>query len=178
MHIIIAIISAAAGLIWAINSLQQSGFRLSSLNPFYWHRRTKWRKQYAENPLYSLENPMDVAAALFLGIAKLEGEVSREQKSEILNIFNNKFSLNDKDAQDLFSATSFLLQPETNFVANIDKILENSKDKFLPQQVESTLQLLNQIATLDGEMTDLQNKVINSVRKILAAENSNAQSWN
>ena len=33
MHIVIAAITAVAGLIWALNSLQRSGFNVSALNP-------------------------------------------------------------------------------------------------------------------------------------------------
>ena len=34
MHIVIAVITAIAGLFWALNALQRSGFQFSSLNPF------------------------------------------------------------------------------------------------------------------------------------------------
>ena len=130
MHIIIGLISAAAGLLWAINSLQNSGFRLSSLNPFLWMRRNKWKKQYAQSPLYMLENPMEAAAAVLLGVAKLEGEISKEQKREILSIFSDEFKLDVDKAKELFASTSFMLQSENNFLTNIDKVLAPSKSNF------------------------------------------------
>jgi uncharacterized tellurite resistance protein B-like protein len=177
MHIIIGILTALGGLLWAINSLQRSGFRLSSINPFYWHRRNQWRKKYSENPLYSLENPMEVAAALLLGVAKLEGEISREQKSRILSVFTEKFGLSSNQAQELFSSTAFMLQSENNFVKNIDKVVKPSREKFSKQQVESTLELAKEVASMDSPPTELQVNLINKIAQIFAIQESNNNTW-
>lgn len=167
MHILIGIITAVAGLLWALNSLQQSGFRLSSLNPFHWHRKNQWKKQYAQNPLYRLDNPMDAAASVLLGIAKLEGEISREHKTEILQIFCSEFKLDNKQAADLFASTSYLLQSENNFIKNIDKVLSPSRDQFSTEQADSTLELLIRIAKIESDISAEQYELIDLVTKIL-----------
>ncbi len=177
MHIIIGILTALGGLLWAINSLQRSGFRFSSINPFYWHRRNQWRKKYSENPLYTLENPMDVAAALLLGVAKLEGEISREQKNRILEVFTEKFGLDQNQALDLFSATAFMLQTENNFVKNIEKVIAPAKDKFTQSQVDSTLELLHEIATMDSELCEQQSELVRSIKQIFNSANAPAKNW-
>ncbi|MBV1911726.1 MAG: TerB family tellurite resistance protein [Kangiellaceae bacterium] len=177
MHIVIGIISALAGLIWAINSLQRSGFRLSSINPFYWARRNKWKKQYAENPLYSLTDPMEVAAALMLGVAKLEGEISREQKQTILAVFSDDFGLTTVAALDLFSSTSFMLQKEVNFLENCDKILENVKEKFSIEQAESTIELVEKMANLDSAASDTQTSFLAQMTNVLKPKSRNSNSW-
>ncbi len=167
MHILIGIITALAGLLWALNSLQQSGFRLSSLNPFHWHRRSQWKKKYARNPLYTLENPLDAAAAILLGIAKLEGEISREHKSEILEIFSSEFNLDTNQAKELFASTSYLLQSENNFIKNVDKVLSSSQEKFSNEQADSTLELLIRIAKIESDISAEQYELIDLVTKIL-----------
>ena len=40
MHIVIGILTAVAGLFWAISALQNSG-AIDSLNPFLWRRRAR-----------------------------------------------------------------------------------------------------------------------------------------
>ena len=45
MHIILSVITALGGLIWAIVALQRSGFDINSLNPFLWHRHNQWREK-------------------------------------------------------------------------------------------------------------------------------------
>ncbi len=177
MHIIIGLITAVAGLVWAMNSLQQSGFRLSSLNPFHWHRRNQWKKQYAQNPLYNLDNPMEAAAAVLLGIAKLEGEISREQKNEILSIFSTEFKLDQEKAKELFSATSYLLQSENNFIKNVDKVFSVSLDKMSLEQAQSIIELMMKIATFESDLSSEQKQLIDSVTKLLAPKNQSSQKW-
>ncbi|TQV87087.1 TerB family tellurite resistance protein [Aliikangiella coralliicola] len=177
MHIIIGIITALAGLLWALNSLQQSGFSFSSLNPFLWNRRRKWRKLHAQNPLYTLENPMDAAAAILLGTAKLEGEISKEHKAEILRIFSQEFNLGDDKARELFASSSYLLQSENNFLKNVDKVLASSADKFSPEQSESVIELMTKIAGLESAISPEQKQLINSVSKLLISKQSHREKW-
>ena len=101
MHIVISVITALGGLIWALIALQKSGFDVSVLNPFLWHRRSLWRKKYDTKPIYKLSEPVDVAALLLLGVAKCEGEISSEQKQKILSIFAHDLHLGADDANDL-----------------------------------------------------------------------------
>ena len=70
MHIIIAIVTAIAGLIWALIRLQNSGIDLNSFNPFYWARRRKWERQYTMKPIHNLQQPLDAAVVWLVGIAK------------------------------------------------------------------------------------------------------------
>lgn len=177
MHIIIGLITAIAGLLWALNSLERSGFRLSSLNPFYWYRRTKWKKQYHESPLYSITEPMDAAAVVMLGMAKMEGEISREQKTEILNIFSSEFNLQSDKAKELFASSSYLLQSENNFIKNINKVLEPSKDKFSSEQVESTINLVKKIAKSESEMSLEQEELLERVIQILKPQDAEKNKW-
>ena len=80
MHVVIGVLTALAGLIWAIVALQKAGVSISAFNPFLWHRRMNWKNNISEKPLYTLSDPMEVAAVLILGVAKCEGEISAEQK--------------------------------------------------------------------------------------------------
>ena len=105
MHIVLAVLSSVAGLIWALVALQRSGFGPSAINPFLWLRRLRWRKQYSIPPLYRLDEPMDVAAVLILDMAKCEGEISAEQKRAIQAIFGTSFKLNSDMASDLLLAS-------------------------------------------------------------------------
>ena len=98
MHIVIAAITAIAGLLWALNALQRSGFQFSSLNPFLAWRRWQWSRSYGARPIYKLERPMDVAAVLLLGVAKADGAITSDQKRELLAMFQDEFARTPGDA--------------------------------------------------------------------------------
>jgi len=88
MHIIIALLGAIAGVLWAFTALSRTGFSFDSLNPFAWYRRHKWLKQLGESPAYLLERPMEIAGLLSVATARMEGELTRDMKTEIISTFN------------------------------------------------------------------------------------------
>lgn len=167
MHIVIGILSALAGVIWAIIALRRSGISFSDLNPFLWYRRSQWKKLYSDKPIYKLENPLDVACLLLLGVAKCEGEISAQQKQAILEIFRQEFNLSADQSSDQLLASSHLIRDEVYLSDNLPRILFKSKDRFTPEQVVSLLQKMQQVACLEGVQNDEQRKLIESTRQLL-----------
>jgi uncharacterized tellurite resistance protein B-like protein len=168
MHIVIAVITALAGLLWALNSLQRSGFQLSSLNPFLAYRRWQWRRTYGGRPIYKLDRPMDVAAVLLLGIAKADGEITSDQKRELLALYQSEFSISRDEASDLLLASSHLIRDEIYLVDNLDKVLERSAERFEPDAVTSLLAMMRKVAALDGSINTEQQKLIDATERYFA----------
>jgi hypothetical protein len=163
MHIILALLSSMIGLIWALTALQRSGFSLDSINPFAWYRKRQWLKVYREKPIYNLGEPIDVAALLLLGVVKCEGEISAEQKRELLSIFEHDFHLSNAEASDLLLASSHLIRNEIYIADDLAKILEKSANRITDAQIQSVLTLLNRMGTLESPLNDEQKKLITGV---------------
>lgn len=119
MHIVIGVISALAGLCWALIALQRSGLDLNELNPFLWARRRKWRMLYGARPIFNLTKPLEVAALLIVAVLKEEGDISREQKSEVLSIFEREFHLDAGKAAEMYKSCLFLLKDEMNIEQSV-----------------------------------------------------------
>ena len=177
MHIVLSIITALAGLIWAISSLRKSGFDIEALNPFLWHRRSKWRKKHDTKPIYKLSEPLDVAALLLLGVAKCEGEVSAEQKSELVSMYESDFRLSADEASDQLLASSHLLRDEIYIVDNIQKILDRSSSKFSDSQVSSLLTLMLQVAKIESTVNQEQQKLIDATQQYFAKIKKGSNDW-
>lgn len=160
MHIVLGVLSAVGGVIWALVALQRSGFNPASLNPFLWYRRHQWRKKYGTHPLFSLDDPMDVAAVLVLGTAKCEGVISSGQKQAILDIFQSEFRLDANAAADLLLASSHLIRDEIYLVDNLQKLLARSSGRFTGDQAASLLSMMQQVARHDSPVNDEQHKLI------------------
>lgn len=168
MHVVIGVITAFAGLVWALNALQRAGFDLNALNPFLWYRRAQWKKKYGEKPLYTLEDPMEVAAVLILGTAKCKGEITAQQKAHILEIFTTVFKLGQGEAEGLLVASTHLLRDVEYVIDHLPKLLARSKSRFTQEQVASTLALLEQVAAFEGAPNAEQTRLIQAVRTQLA----------
>ncbi len=163
MHIVIAAITAIAGLIWALNSLQNSGVDLNSFNPFTWARRRKWEKSYGQNPLYNLAKPMEAAAVIMVGVLKEEGEITREQKHAVIDMFKRNFHLSEPQALELFASSSHLVRNELNFYRSIPNILRKSITRFTSDMAESLMNMLVEIAELENAPTEAQISAITAV---------------
>jgi len=174
---IIAVITALAGLFWALSSLQRSGFQFSSLNPFLAYRRWQWSKSYGGKPIYKLDRPMDVAAVLLLGIAKADGDITSDQKRELLAMFQGEFNISRDEASDLLLASSYLIRDEIYLVDHLDKILLRSAPRFEPEAVTSLLAMMRRIAILDGSVNGEQQKLIDATERIFAERVKVAGKW-
>ena len=177
MHIVIGVISAVAGLIWALVALQRAGFDISCCNPVLWRRRAQWRKKFAEKPIYTLSQPLDVAGLLLLGTAKCEGEVSTEQKQELRKIFTEELNLNTNEADDLLVASAHLMRDEIYLVDHLAPILERSARSFSTQQVESLLNLMRQVAEKESPINEEQEKLLRATAEYFTAQERTAGQW-
>lgn len=177
MHYLIGLITAIAGLVWALNSLQSSGFKLSTFNPFAAYRRWQFSKRLNAKPLHTLTDPIDVAAVLLMGTAKCEGVITPQQKQCIQHIFENNFHLSNKEASDLMVATAHLLRDEIYIGDEVDKILEHSGAEFSKEQVESVVSLMGQVADIDGEHNHEQTELIIKTNNFFNKLHTNSKDW-
>lgn len=177
MHIVIGVVTAIAGLIWALVALQRAGFNLASLDPFAWYRRMQWKKKYADKPLYCLDDPVDVAAVLLLGTAKCEGAISAEQKKALLDIFETEFKLTSDEAADLLLASSHLIRNEIYLVDNLHRIFERTKDRFTPAQIASLIALMQRVAKLEGPANEEQRKLIEATERYFSERTAGKHRW-
>lgn len=175
MHIIIGVLTAIAGLFYAITALKNSG-AIDSLNPFLWYRRAQWRKKFANKPIYALSEPIDVAGLLIVGVAKLEGELSKEQKQEILQVFENEFHLSDTEARHLFKSSSFHLKDVDITPKDIDNIFERSQSKFSAQQASSMISMMQRISKVDSEINVEQKRLVAETERYFQSL-GNQKSW-
>ena len=177
MHYVIALITAVAGLLFALHRLQQAGVDLDAWNPFVWWRRRQLAKTYGQKPLYVLDKPLEVAAMLMLATAKCEGEVSREQKQFLLSSFEKEFALSVGDASALLSQSAYLLSDEEEIASQMDKVLEKSRAAFNEEQIKSTLELMNRMSDLEDSPNEGQTALIREVSRILEPQESHGQKW-
>jgi len=77
MHLVLGFLGTVVTVLFLLDRL---GIDLGGMNPFYWYRRRAFAKKYVSDPIYSIEDPIHVAALLIIGAAKLDGDLTAEQK--------------------------------------------------------------------------------------------------
>lgn len=166
MHIIIGVLTALAGLVWALYRLQNSGVDLNAFNPFYWARRRKWAKELGTKPLHRIQQPMEAAAVLVVATAKLHGDITRELKALVLQLFMEEFNIDQREAIAHYSASVHLLDGVVNLQAEVKNILAPTQEQFKPIQIQSLLTMLNKVAAED-DASEEQMALIESVEACL-----------
>ena len=154
---LIALLGAVAGLIWALNALGKAGI---SLNPFAWWRRVQWQNQHGTKPLYRLRDPAEVALVLMLGVAKCKGEVTATQKARIRELATGVMKLPDAEVDDLIVAATFMLRDEVYLVDNLERVLLATRARLGAEQKSSMLNMLEDVAAVDGAANAEQRKLI------------------
>lgn len=177
MHIVIAILTGAAGLIWALYRLQNSGVDLNAFNPFYWMRRKAWERQLGTKPLHRLENSMEAAAVLVVAVAELEGGITRELKENVMGMFCAEFSLPESEATELYASSAYLLRDVMSMEAEVKHILAPSKERFEERHISLLLDMMNKVSQVEGAVTPEQASLIEVVRAELTVSNSTRPQW-
>lgn len=171
MHFILGILGTAVTLFILYKRLQDAGVDIGWLNPFSWARRRAFRKQYQLHPAYTLESSMDVAALFMVAVAKVDGDMSSEQKNTILNLFSSKFSLSDKQASSLLNSSVHIYGTGQDVFDNPSKVLARTIDSFTPEQINSVIEMLQRVARAEGQASAQQQAIIARIIKALPTNN-------
>ena len=161
MHILIAFLGSLVTVFYLLDRL---GIDIGGFNPFHWRRKRAWSRRYQSDPINSVEDPLHVAALLILGAAKLDGNVSAEQKRVALQRFEAVFSLDDKEAAELVGSAIHLLGAPQIIDAQLNGLADKNQNCFTQDQADSMVQLMAEVVSADGEVTAAQSEFIESMR--------------
>lgn len=168
MHIILGILGTIVSILFLLDRM---GIDIGGLNPWSWRRRRAWAKKYEGDPIYAIEDPMQVAAILIIGAARIEGDLNAEQKETILGQFEQKFSLDPKAAAELLGSSAFLLGAPQVIGTQLRGVADKNKDTFSREQAESMIEMTERVAAIGGEPTAAQREYLDGIRaQFLKAE--------
>ena len=147
MHIILGALTAIISILFILDRL---GVDVGWLNPFDWRRRRAFAKQFGADPIYSIEDPMHIASLLIIGAAKLDGELTAQQRQAAQRQFETKFSLSESDAKGLFSSAAHLLAAPQLLENQLGKLADRNRERLSPAQAESLIDMMNAVVAVDG----------------------------
>ncbi len=142
MHIILGFLTSVITILYMLDRL---GVDLGGLNPFDWARRRRFRERYEGDPIYAVEDPMEVAALLVTGMARADGDMTAEQKQGIEQAFVSTFSLTGTNAHQLLISSTHLLGAPQVIHTQLEGLLKRTGDTFTRSQAESILGMVNEL---------------------------------
>ena len=174
MHIIIGLVGSLVTLFYLLDRL---GIDIGGLNPFYWYRRRAFSKKLTADPIYSIEDPLHVASLLVIGVAKLDGDLTAEQKRVAQEQFETSFSMSPKAASELFGSAAHLLAAPQLIETQLQKLAHKNRDRFTGEQAESMLAMMGCVAAVEGQPSAAQQQFMQTVRSQLAVHQEPEGTW-
>ncbi len=174
MHIVLGLLTTIVTVLYLLDRM---GIDLGGLNPFYWRRRRAWAKKYDGDPIYSIENPMDMAAILIVGVAKLDGDLSAEQKKVVLNQFESNFSLDTGAASELLGSAAHLFGAPQVIDTQLDGVAEKNKGQFTKDQAESMIGMMIDVASAEGDLTEKQSEYVQRIQSLFVPPEKGQGTW-
>lgn len=169
MHIILGLLGAIVTILVLVKRLSDAGIDIGWLNPFTWHRRRAWRKKYQGNPVFSLTDPLEVASLLATSTAKIDGDLSKEEKAILLQLFQSEFNRTEQEASDLLMSSIYLFGDGEDVLAKPDKILKGSLDNFSREQARSVMELLSSVAKIDPSNANRKQAYVQKIESTFDA---------
>ncbi len=177
MHLILAVLGGIVTLLFILHRLKDLGIDVGWLNPFHWYHRQQWKNKVYADPLFSLTSPLEVAAGILYTAAKLSGDLSSQQKALLLDIFENKFKLSPQEATHLLSSNAFLIKDEDKVKDNLKKFIAPAIENFSEAQKESTLELADQVISLEERVTQKQEAFLAELKALFAPPKQTNNNW-
>ena len=177
MQFILGILGAIVVILILLKRLADEGIDLGGLNPFAPRRRRQWQQKFEGNPLFAVEDPVDVAAVLVVATANMDGVVTAEERKAILGMFAGEFHLSQKQATDLLGSSAHLLGDGSALKDQLDGFLARSGEGMSSTQAESMLAMMETVATVDGSASSDQRQFIEDVRAAISKPVASDTVW-
>lgn len=174
MHVIIGLLG---GLVTIFYLLDRLGVDIGGLNPFYWYRRHAFAKKFGADPIYSIEDPVHIAALLVIGTAKLDGDITSGQKETAQELFSSQFSIDATEASGLFGSAAHLLAAPQLVGTQLEKLADRNGDRFAPDQVSSMVEMMRAVASADGVPSSSQEEFIESIQSRFGTPPEQQGTW-
>ena len=177
MHVLLGILGSIITILILLKRLADSGIDLAGLNPFLWHRRRKWRMKVEGNPIHAISSPMELTALLMTATAKIDGDMSSEEKTALRSFMQTEFQLSKRDAADLLISSAYMLGDGNDLRKNLDAVMKSGLENFSEVQARSALELLVRVGNIDPAGNELKSEFIGQVRQIFDARFAPQGKW-
>lgn len=169
MHIIIAILTALIGAFVAFRYFVDAADkgREAVTDARNVIRSNRWSRKVDQRLIHNLSDPREAAAVLLYQIAAYDGAVTDNQRIKITSVMQDAFSVDHEISDGLF-AFARMAVGEINDAANsLKKILRPVSEHCTDAEKNSVIEMLTEVAAVEGEITDMQMRLLNETKHLL-----------
>lgn len=169
MHIILAVLGAAAAAFWAfrhfMNAANEGREAIGEVKGVI--RRGKWSRRVDQRLIENLSDPREAAAILMYQIAAYDGDVTGHQKRMMIDAMRNAFEADEETAEGLYAFARMAVGEINDAGNSVRKILRPVAEVCTADEKQQLVNLLDQTAEVEGAPSDVQRRLIAEARRVL-----------
>ncbi|MEM9617433.1 MAG: TerB family tellurite resistance protein [Pseudomonadota bacterium] len=169
MHILLAILGAAAAAFWAfrhfMNAANEGREAIGEVKGVI--RRGNWSRRVDQRLIENLSDPREAAAILMYQIAAYDGDVTDHQKRMMVDAMRNAFEADEETAEGLYAFARMAVGEINDAGNSVRKILRPVAEVCTTDEKQQLIALLDQTAEVEGAPSDVQRRLIAEARRVL-----------
>lgn len=169
MHILLAILGAAAAAFWAfrhfMNAANEGREAIGEVKGVI--RRGNWSRRVDQRLIENLSDPREAAAILMYQIAAYDGDVTDHQKRMMVDAMRNAFEADEETSEGLYAFARMAVGEINDAGNSVRKILRPVAEVCTADEKQQLIDLLDQTAEVEGAPSDVQRRLIAEARRVL-----------
>lgn len=169
MHILLAVLGAAAAAFWAftyfVGAAREGREAVRDVTGAF--RGAKWSRKVGQRMIESLTDPREAAAVLLFQIAAYDGAVTDRQRQAIVADMKSTFGADAETAEGLFAFARAAVGQINDAANSLRKIAKPILDACTPEERRQVIDMMLKAAEIEGPVSDAQNRLIAEARRVL-----------
>ena len=169
MHILIAVLGAAAAAFWAFTyftrAAQEGRDAFNDVRGMI--RGGKWSRKVGQRVIENLTDPREAAAVVLCQIAVYDGPITDRQKAAILGEMRGAFHADEETAEGFYAFARMGLGEINDAANSLKKIVRPIADACSEDEKRQFVEMLARIAQIEGPVSDIQRRLIDGAKLIL-----------
>jgi uncharacterized tellurite resistance protein B-like protein len=169
MHILIALLGAAAAAFWAfsyfVNAAREGRDAVNDVRGFI--RNGQWSKKIGARMIEHVSDPRESAAILLYQMAAYDGAVTERQQSAIVSEMRNAFAADEETGQGLYAFARMAVGQVNDAGNSLRKVLAPIAQNCTDAEKTAFIAMLEKIGEIESPMTETQRRLVAEARRIL-----------
>ncbi len=160
MHILAAVAAVLGVLIFVLFRMQQAANAARDIADAAdeargLFRRWGWRRKLAKNPIDTVEDAREAAAAMMVAAAQSDGSITERERSAITAEMVKRFSATQAQADELLARGRWLVQGRTDAAEVFRRLTPLIQRSCGPTERSDLIDMLRAVAEADGRADDV-----------------------
>ncbi|WOI52080.1 hypothetical protein [Parvularcula sp. LCG005] len=159
MHIIMGLIIALGGVLWAVKHLMEGAHEARGAA-----RRLTWQHRSGKSRLDAIEDPRESAAILFVQSLRYVGEINAAERAKLTGFLSEKMGLSHAEAEELVSYAIYATLEQHDAANHLSRLLKPVQANCTVTERHELIDMLSELIAPESDGADQQRALVARVK--------------